>query len=250
MSTNRPTVRAELLRPREIEAALAERSVVYLPLGSIEWHSHHLPIGLDGLNAHGVCVEAAARTGGIVMPTLYYGTGGGHTTYPWTFMTETDAPIADLLNQSLQRLADARVEMAVLFTGHFAPEQIDLVDRLTVDWANQRNLNVIGLSIHQAPTRLPPDHAGIFETTLMSALWPDRVDLTQLATLVDAPSVDPDGNVHGNHRHDPAHPLHGIFGPDPRHFDPAAAAGLLDDVVIWTTQQVDAADDERRPRRT
>ena len=248
MSGDRPTVQAELLRPREIEAALAERSVVYLPLGSIEWHSHHLPMGLDGLTAHGVCVEAAARTGGIVMPTLYYGTGGGHTTYPWTIMTDTDGPLAELLSRSLQRLDDAGVEIAVLFTGHFAPEQIHLVDRLTSEWVDHRNLHVIGLSVSQAPARLPPDHAGVFETTLLSALWPARVDLSQLATPIDASSIDPDGNVFGHHRHDPAHPLHGIFGPDPRQYEPAAAAGLLDDIVTWTSQQVDAARAEIRLR--
>ncbi len=52
-------VQVELLLPHEISEALAARSVVYLPLGSIEYHSHHLPVGLDGLNAHGVCTRAA-----------------------------------------------------------------------------------------------------------------------------------------------------------------------------------------------
>ena len=82
MTADLQHVQAEFLLPHEVDAALAARSVVYLPLGSVEFHSAHLPIGLDGLNAHGVCLRAAARSGGIVLPTLYYGVGGGHTAYP------------------------------------------------------------------------------------------------------------------------------------------------------------------------
>ena len=33
----------ELLRPHQIEAVLAERSLIYLPLGTIEWHCQRGP---------------------------------------------------------------------------------------------------------------------------------------------------------------------------------------------------------------
>lgn len=69
-------VQVELMLPHQVEAAIAARSVVYLPLGSIEYHSHHLPLGLDGLTAHGICTRAAAASGGVVLPTLWFGTGG------------------------------------------------------------------------------------------------------------------------------------------------------------------------------
>ena len=39
-------VQVERMLPHQIRAAIAARSVVYLPLGSIEYHSHHLPRGL------------------------------------------------------------------------------------------------------------------------------------------------------------------------------------------------------------
>ena len=79
-------VRLELQNPSQIASALAERSVIYVPLGTYEWHGQHLPIGLDALTAHGVCCVAAQRDGGLVCPPLYYGTGGGHGDYPWTIM--------------------------------------------------------------------------------------------------------------------------------------------------------------------
>ena len=87
--TDHQNVRLELLTPSEIRTALAARSVVYVPLGTYEWHGEHLPIGLDALTAHGICLEAAARDGGLVCPPLYYGTGGGHSAYPWTIMVDS-----------------------------------------------------------------------------------------------------------------------------------------------------------------
>jgi creatinine amidohydrolase len=240
MTSHLQTVQAERLLPHEVEAALAARSVAYLPLGSIEFHSAHLPIGLDGLTAHGVCVRAAVRNGGIVLPPLFYGVGGGHTTYPWTIMAASDLPIRDLLQQAFTRLHDFGVKTAVLFTGHFAPEQLAMIDDIAAEWnAPDHAMRVLPLSVNRAGTGLPPDHAGVFETSLLSAIWPHLVQLQQLAPLDQAPADDPQGNVHGDHRHDPHHPLYGVFGPDPRTFEPDHAAGLLEEIVSWTIEQID-----------
>jgi creatinine amidohydrolase len=40
-------VQCELLLPSELREALAKRPVGYVPLGAVEWHCEHLPIGLD-----------------------------------------------------------------------------------------------------------------------------------------------------------------------------------------------------------
>ena len=243
MTNDLRTVQAELLLPHEIGAALDDRSVAYLPLGSIEFHSAHLPIGLDGLTAHGVCLRAAARSGGIVLPPLFYCVGGGHTSYPWTIMASSDSPIRDLLQQSFNRLRDFAVKTAVLFTGHFSDEQLELIDDIGDRWnATNSGMRVLSLSVNRAEAHVAPDHAGVFETSLLSAMWADRVQLQQLPSLQQEPSNDPDGDVRGNHRHDPAHPLYGVFGPDPRSFDPGKAGELLEEIVEWTIDQVAHAD--------
>jgi creatinine amidohydrolase len=235
-------VQAELLLPHEIEAALDARSVVYLPLGSIEFHAAHLPIGLDGLTAHGVCTRAATVGGGIVLPTLYYGVGGGHTTYPWTIMAAAASTIVELLEQALRRLQDFGVQLAVLFTGHFADEQLAMITEIAQRWnAAGNQLQVLSLSINGTDAGVAPDHAGVFETSALYAMWPDRVQLDRLPELAGAPSIDPGGNVMGDQRHDPTHPLHGVFGPDPRQFEPARAGDLLDELVNWTITQISRA---------
>ena len=232
-------VQAERMLPHQIQAAIAARSVVYLPLGSIEYHSHHLPLGLDGLTAHGICTRAAAASGGVVLPTLWFGTGGTHTTYPWTIMTPTAAPLTELAIATLGRLSDLGVQQCVLFTGHFADEQLALIDTVAADWnAAGARPRVLPLAVNRSDAPLPADHAGTFETSLLHALAPDLVQLHQLPSLTELP-IDPPGQHGGwNHRHNPGHPLRGIMGPDPRAADLRQSQQLLDQIVDWVCRQV------------
>lgn len=229
-------VQAEFLLPDELDAALKRHPVAYLPLGSLEYHSVHLPIGLDALNAHGVCVRAAALGGGVVLPPVYQGVGGGHTAYPWTIMMSSDAELRAQLTQTLNRLQELGFRVAVLFTGHFADEQLAMIDELADLWRRRsaRTMELVATGVNRCPdSPIPADHAGVFETSLLFSLWPDRVHLERLPSPTDHPGVDPDGDPAGDHRHDPTHPLWGIFGPDPRRFDHHQASRLLDTLVTW-----------------
>ena len=67
-------VRIEEMFPWEISAAMAEAPLCYLPLGTLEWHGEHAAVGLDALKAQAVCVLAAQRSGGLVVPPLYWST--------------------------------------------------------------------------------------------------------------------------------------------------------------------------------
>ena len=232
-------VQIELLLPSEIRAALQRRSIVYVPLGTYEWHGEHLPIGLDGLTAHGICLAAARRDGGLVLPPLHYGTGGGHAAYPWTIMANpTD--LGSLIATTMQRLEDFGVRAVVLMSGHFAGEQIALMQSVEAGWSERGSaMRVKALAVNMAPLALAPDHAAMFETTLLSALWPQRVRV-DLLPPEDGAVIDPDGDAMGAQRHDPAHPLYGIFGPDPRRYDPLAGADLLGKMVDWVVGQAQA----------
>ena len=63
---------AELL-PHEFRTRLAERPIAYLPLGTLEWHGEHLPLGSDGIISEGLMCECAREFGGIVMPSIHLG---------------------------------------------------------------------------------------------------------------------------------------------------------------------------------
>lgn len=222
-------VRAELMRPGQIRDSLARKSVAYIPIGAIEFHQEHLPIGLDTLNAHGLTCMTASRTGGIVLPPLYVGTGGGHRSYPWTIMMESSEEIRAILENTLKRLEDFEIKLGVIFSGHFAPEQLELVALVAKTWNLTGNkMKVISLAINmELDDSLAPDHAGIFETTVLSYFHPECIDISALPDVQDFPIEDADENPYGLQRHDPDHVLWGIFGPDPRNYDPDIAEALV-----------------------
>lgn len=229
-----PSAAVDRLSPPQIEARLERASVAFLPLGSLEFHGPHLPIGLDALTATGICLAAAERAGGVVLPAMHQAVGGEHTRYPWTLMSRSAAPIEELLTETLVRLDELGVRRLVLLSGHFAGEQAELVDRVARSW-NARGAAAVAVArtLGQAPNPpIPPDHAARFESLLLQALHPELVDVSRLPDP-DAFPAPRGEDPFGEDRHRAEHPLHGVFGPDPRRIDPADAAPLLEYLIDW-----------------
>ncbi|MBE3069513.1 MAG: creatininase family protein, partial [Planctomycetes bacterium] len=66
-------VRYQMLRPAEVVARRKACPVVYIPIGTLEWHGVHNPLGADTLQAEGLAILCARKGGGLVFPPLYYG---------------------------------------------------------------------------------------------------------------------------------------------------------------------------------
>lgn len=225
------TRQIERLRPHQIRTALAEKSTIWMPLGTIEWHCEHLPVGLDAITAHGLCLRAAEQGGGLVLPPLYFGTGGGHSAYPWTIMMEDSGEIEAMLTRTAKRLCAMQVERLIIFSGHFADEQLAMIDGFAADWnAKNDSLKIIATAVNRcSATNLEPDHAGAFETNLIHGIAPETVDMSQLPNLDAAPDVID--------RHDKESPIWGVIGTDPRTTDFSEANSLVETLTAWLVRQ-------------
>src|SRR5438445_622247 len=62
------TVEYELMRPPEIAQARARLPLAFIPIGPLEWHGPHLPMGMDGLHAHPVATDRPTTCGGCSGP--------------------------------------------------------------------------------------------------------------------------------------------------------------------------------------
>ena len=63
----------EELCPDELVQRLQEMPVAYLPLGTLEWHGPHMPLGADGIQSKELFVRVAEKIGGVVLPMLFMG---------------------------------------------------------------------------------------------------------------------------------------------------------------------------------
>ncbi len=59
--------RFHMLRPEQIIEQRDKCPVAYIPLGTLEWHGLHNPIGADGLQAEELALRCANQ-GGVVFP--------------------------------------------------------------------------------------------------------------------------------------------------------------------------------------
>jgi creatinine amidohydrolase len=191
-------VRYDELLPHEFRKRLAERPIAYLPLGTLEWHGEHLPLGSDAIQSEGLMLECARQLGGIVMPPIYLGpdrakpTDNGKTLVGMDYAESTTPPrqldgscywvppglhllMVDAILTQLKR-AGFR---AVFADGH-GPSRWSWVENLPERQA-RFGLKLFGVTKEIARQwKSQVDHAARNETSLMMHLRPDLVDLSQL----------------------------------------------------------------------
>ena len=59
---------------KEFEKLDKEDTWVIVPIGTLEWHGSHLPLGTDAILARCLCEILSKKIKSVVLPTLYFGT--------------------------------------------------------------------------------------------------------------------------------------------------------------------------------
>jgi creatinine amidohydrolase len=171
---------------------------VFLPVGALEQHGPHLPLGTDALLASAMALGAAAQTKGIVAPALAYGyksqpkCGGGQH-----FVGTTSLDAATLIGQvrdAVREFARHGVERLVVVNGHYENQWflIEGVD-LAMRECQHSSLRVMRLEYwdfctEQTLAQVFPagfpgfalEHAAVVETSMMLHLHPELVRLDRI----------------------------------------------------------------------
>ena len=182
-----------------------------LPVGALEQHGPHLPLGTDALLSTAVAADVARLVGGLVAPALAYGyksqpkCGGGQH---YCGTTSVDAAtLIGSVRDAVREFARHGVTRLVLVNGHyenqwFLTEGIDLGLR---DLGPGAPLEVVRLEYWDFLTEATlaqvfPDgfpgfaleHAAVIETSLMLHYHPSlvRVDLIPDEAPADFPPYD------------------------------------------------------------
>lgn len=220
------------LRPSEFRAAIAKLPLAFLPLGTLEWHGEHLPLGSDALQAHTFFLRAAKELGGVVLPPLFLGPDQHDPetdligmdscpiepgAYPPQKLNGSaywvnDHLFAQIVEAVLSQLSRAGFKLVVAH-GH-GPSTSALL-RQKPEWEARFGLKVVCLwnELGDQGLGFMVDHAAANETSIMMALHPDLVDLGAIKDQ---------------------EPLIGIAGQDPRiHASAEVGEAIIRTQIEW-----------------
>lgn len=222
------------LRPEQLVKRRTEMPVAYIGLGILEWHGLHNPLGLDGVKANGIASYLAERLGGVVMPAQYWGDNRelicelvfdpeisswlpegtkDHTLEICSKMgIEKQAFQADaqrsrqkggwrlweeLTVHAFFQIETLGFKTIVAIPGHYP--LFEPLDRAVNTYYSQGGNSPIFTLKDQlfSEDGNAGDHAAMFETSLMMALYPKLVDMNRLDSDMTKPNI-------------------GVLGEDPR----------------------------------
>jgi len=174
-------VQYEEMSPDELEKTIKGFPVAYVPVGSLEWHGRHLPLGNDTIKAHAILIRTAQKYGGVVIPPTYWGhmrhwKPGCH---PGLF--------ADLVDQFyveiFKGLVTVGFKVVIGVTGHDVKEQVASLQKAVEAILSDGKATGFAMmegSLNEDDPDVGMDHAAKWETSYLMVLRPDLVDMEKI----------------------------------------------------------------------
>ena len=170
------------LRPDQLQARIDAVPVAYVPWGALEWHSVHLPVGLDGLVAERIAERAVTLTGGVMLPVMYLPITALPHRFSISFQAST---VRAVLDDLLAELARVGFRVVVLLSGHYAQgHELVLMDAAEAAIAAHKLL-VLATPPMALVNADYLDHAGRWETAQLLAIHPELVDQRRLMSALN-----------------------------------------------------------------
>jgi len=204
-------VRMERLRPGQLSAEREHCPLVFVPIGPLEYHGPHLPVGMDPINATACALEACRRLGmGVVHPTLYWGTererpdwmleslgfakgdwivGMDFPAATWKSHYYREEIFALVVSQAVEMLIGTGYRVIVLVNGHGAWNQLESLERLARHYSHTTEALVVwklAFTLDVSEKNLA-GHADLFETSLMMYYQQELFGGRQLVDLETLP---------------------------------------------------------------
>jgi creatinine amidohydrolase len=173
-----------------------DRCIAVLPVAAIEQHGPHLPLNVDTTLVNGVIAAALPHLGADVpalfLPTQSVGLSPEHAQFPGTLTLKAETVIR-LWTEMGESVAASGVKKLVLLNSHGG--QVGVMDIVARDLRARLGMLVYSVNWFGLPLVGPQGedvnalfsahehrfgiHAGEIETSMMLALAPHQVDMTQ-----------------------------------------------------------------------
>ena len=177
---------------QEVASAVAAASVAVVPVGSLEQHGHHLPLGADALVSFGLARRLAARRPLVILPPLFYATrsqpraSGAARAFPGSVGLH-GAVLTDVCRDLVADLIRSGFRGVIVLNGHYenagflfegiaaATEGRPEATAVLINWWEQLHDADLPRIFPQGFPGWEIEHAGIAETSLVEELYPELV---------------------------------------------------------------------------
>lgn len=179
-----------------------EDAVVLLPVGAVEQHGYHLPLGTDWLMATYMARRAAENVGGVVAAPIAYGyrsqvrTGGGDRVGTtnldgMTIISLVRDVLKELARHGARKIAvidghfenrfylDEACHLAIRDLGYAGRNDVRVLKMIYAERIKQETLDKIYAGIEYPGLDL--EHGGILETAMMLYCYPELVDMSRMS---------------------------------------------------------------------
>ena len=176
------------LSTKEAAKAANASTVIIFPVGSVEEHGEHLPLGTDSFQPEYIALEVAKKTGCLIAPPFRYGICNATRNFPGTLTIKFETlyrfaidVLSELVRNGFRRI--------IVLSGHAGNSHMVALRLAAQDIINQNDeskekekVRIMVLSDFDFAEELTPKyadkndgHAGTIETSRMMAIKPELI---------------------------------------------------------------------------
>ncbi len=182
----------------EVRDLDSERTVAILPVGAVEAHGPHLPLGTDVIIAEAMArsaAEALASKGwsALMLPPIWYTQASFAEAFPGTISVSGSAVVSTVVDIA-RSLGAARIRTLALANAHLDPAHVAALRRATGQAAPGCRIVFADITRNEAAARLTDEfrsgacHAGRYEGSVVLAEAPELVRMDIAAELPGNPA--------------------------------------------------------------
>ena len=190
-------MRWEELTSPEIGALDREKTVVILPIGSVEQHGNHMPLGTDTILGQTVSLAAAGELDDvIVLPPPWYGFSAHHMRFPGSITLSAETLMA-VVGDIVAAVVKHGFRRILIVNGHGGNGGVIDVLASTLGHKHYGVARIAALTYFMlareeiaALRKSTPGgmgHACEFETAMMQHLRPEQVDISRASVTYPDP---------------------------------------------------------------
>lgn len=174
-------IRWDNLTFTELEKLINDKTVVILPVGSVEEHGPHLPLNSDMIQPNYISEKVSDRIGAIVLPPISYGWTKTMNSFTGTISINFDT-LKNLVFDILNAVCNSGIKNIVILSGHASKLHMAALNLAADNVMDRYKVKIMVLSdydiAYEYRGKLVPEtdsHAGIIETSRVLAIAPELV---------------------------------------------------------------------------